>query len=358
MTQLDLLLPFGLPPPEMAADLLRALNAPALAALIARAKAPQRCSFDDFSHSLPHEIWIAEQFGLTADLAATGSPSIAVAALRALGHSVEDGLWFMLNPVHIHFARDHLVLTDRRHLSLSDADSRALFEAAKPYFDEVGKRLLYGDAQSWFVAADDWNGFKTSTPDAACGHNIDIWMPHGERERDWRKLQNEVQMLWHTHPVNEAREAQGLKTVNSLWLWGKGMGAASTHASSTIQNPYDQAANLPDWMRAFGPLVEQAHQHYAASDVLSMAAQLGGKTLLVLDQLIGAALATDWSEWLLQMHALEQEWFSPVLQALKAGQIGQINLILSHETAVSCFSTSRNLQRQFWIKPTLKQLQP
>ena len=36
------------------------------------------------------------------------------------------------------------------------------------------------------------------------------------------KLQNEVQMAWFQHPVNEAREARGLPAVNSIWFHAQG----------------------------------------------------------------------------------------------------------------------------------------
>ena len=38
-----------------------------------------------------------------------------------------------------------------------------------------------------------------------------------------RRLQNEMQMLLYTHPLNDARDAQGLPTVNSFWISGSGI---------------------------------------------------------------------------------------------------------------------------------------
>jgi len=37
--------------------------------------------------------------------------------------------------------------------------------------------------------------------------------------RNWHALMNEIQMLWHDHPVNRAREADGLPVVNAAWPW-------------------------------------------------------------------------------------------------------------------------------------------
>jgi hypothetical protein len=38
----------------------------------------------------------------------------------------------------------------------------------------------------------------------------------------WRKLQNEIQMLWHIDPVNKEREQRGMPSINSLWISGIG----------------------------------------------------------------------------------------------------------------------------------------
>lgn len=353
MTHIQILLPFGLPPAHMATDLVRALNTPSLSTIIARAKSSGHEVFEDFSRALPHELCLAYQFGLANRTPNSSSPTIAIAAMHALGLKPAAGTWFIVNPVHIHVARDHLVLTDQRQLTLSEEESRSLFDAAKPYFDEAGKPLLYGDAHTWFVHADDWTDLETSTPDAACGHNIDIWMPKGDNALQWRKLQNEIQMLWHTHRINEERESQSQKPVNSLWLWG-GAHLADSEAQSTVINHYSATFNLAGWNGAFAQFPRNA-QNCTAADVIAAAPKHG---LLILDQLIGPALANDWSTWLMQMHALENDWFTPLLNAIKNGKLDQLSLILTHSAGLSEFTVTKNSLRKFWIKPSLARLRP
>ncbi|MES2536899.1 MAG: hypothetical protein V4632_13620 [Pseudomonadota bacterium] len=350
MSNLDILIPFSLPPSEMAPDLLRELKIPAFATLLARGKTQRDATFDAFSRALPHEIWLARRFGLEARLAIGGSPPVALAAMQAHGLGAAPGVWFLLQPAHLHIARDHLVLTDQRQLALPEHESRALFDAAKFLFDEFDKPLLYGDANTWFIRADLWHALQTSTMDAACGHNIDIWMPKGEGERDWRKLQNEIQMLWHTHPVNEAREARGLKPVNSAWLWG---GTPATMEAA--RREYTESFNLPGWSNALGQFVTSQFHASAVADVLAAKPQKG---LLVLDSLIEPALASDWSTWLDRLHVLENHWFSPLLAALGDSRIDSLSLILSHGTQVVESTAGKHTLRKFWVKPSLAKLLP
>lgn len=362
MTHLDLLIPFALPPAELSRDLRKALDVPALATLTSRARADSsaagRETFDAYARALPHEIWLTRQLGLEAGMQNGSSPPIAPTLLQEFGHAMEEGVWFVLHPVHLHIARDHLVLTHPRGLELEEAESQTLFDMARPLFEEYGRELIYGDAGTWFMRADDWAELQTATPDAAGGHNIDLWMPCGPGERDWRKLQNEVQMHWFTHPLNSEREARGARAVNSLWLWG------GAHAAQRATRPYDTAikpgnGKRSDWVRA---CTERTGASAMATDLPTDAATLlatpGASALLVLDDLAESALASDWGGWLESMRAIEQEWLRPLHDALRAGALDALTLIATDDVRLSRFTTTRSSLRKFWIKPTLSTLMP
>lgn len=352
MSQLDILLPFGLPPPEFAKDLLQQCKTPSLALLLARAKALQSENFDPFARALPHETWLARQL-LAAEVLSESSPPVADALMRQHGLQAETGTWFVLQPVHFHIARDHLVLTDPRQLGLDDDEARILFEAAQPLFEEDGKTLVYGNAATWFMRSDDWQDLHTATPDAACGHNIDIWLPQGAQERAWRKLQNEVQMHWHMHDVNARREARGAHVVNSLWLWG-GASAQQLHHGSH-RAAYSDTFNLDGWHAALAATAGNRQVDCRAADVVSVRPQHG---LLALERLLPAAMAADWGTWLQEMQALEAQWFAPLLSALRGGQLDCIRLILTDNTRLAEFSLGKGALRKFWVKPTLHRLLP
>ena len=51
---------------------------------------------------------------------------------------------------------------------------------------------------------------------------MDDWIPRQDAAKLLRRLQNEMQMLLYTHPVNNAREAARVPTVNAFWLSGTG----------------------------------------------------------------------------------------------------------------------------------------
>ena len=64
MNNLNILLPFGLPPVELERDLAYNLKLPSLAKLITRTKNVFRQKNNSFSRTLPHEIWLTSHFSL------------------------------------------------------------------------------------------------------------------------------------------------------------------------------------------------------------------------------------------------------------------------------------------------------
>ncbi|WP_229257220.1 hypothetical protein [Duganella callida] len=338
MTEITLALPFSLPPPEMATDLLRVMQTPALATLLARSDL-QYYPFDNDSRVLPHEAWLAWKLGLSTH-PAQGAP-IATAVMRGCGLEAQaaQGHWFILQPAHIQISRTHMLLTDMRSLQLSEQESRALYDLARPYFDDIGLPLLHGAPGLWFMRADAWNDLNTASPDATTTQSLNDWLPEGPHARDFRKLQNEIQMLWHEHPLIEARQARGLTAVNSLWLWG-GAGPVPSATNGRVA-----IAGGPAWMQPLAAPGQADAAQLIASPGPAMVADL-----------IPSAQTGDWADWLAHMQRIDQQWLAPLLAALKDGRIGGLTLLLSHRHGCTTVHASRLGQLKFWRKPNLNSL--
>jgi len=334
MAQSTLVLPFALPLPEFAPDLVRALDAPALAALLSRSSGSSRPQPVDASHLQPHEGWLLAALGLA-------SGGVAAGAMRGLGLAPDGGAWYLAHPGHIQVARSHLMMADPRQLQLGEDDSRALFEAARALCEDIGHTLVYGDADTWFLRADDWTGFKTASPDTVVGMDLTDFMPKHVEARPMRRLQNEVQMAWHAHPVNAAREARRLAVVNAFWLWGAGS------ATATPARPL-ATWRAPGWLAALGQARPEAR------DLLATLATPDG--IAVAGNLAEAALAADWGVWLQEMHYLERALFAPLLAAVKEGRVPRLQLVLGSREALAESTTTALAQRKFWRKPTLDAL--
>ena len=132
-----------------------------------------------------------------------------------------------LQPVHLHATRDHLILMAQSEIDLTANESDHLLKAVLPFIEEdFQNTILFQGQRDWFIPAGPFASLATHSIDQAHGRNIDWWMPRDTNEigiaKLWRKLQNEIQMLWHIDSVNAEREQRGLPSINSLWISGIG----------------------------------------------------------------------------------------------------------------------------------------
>jgi len=197
---------------------------------------------DQFDHALerapkalPHERY------LIGDSFALGS---------ALHQNPNNQVQLCIEPVHLHATRDHLVLLPLSELAIPQNEVTVLMEEANTIFGEEGMTPISNNGHSWVYAASDYASLYTHSVAQAKGRNIDWWLPKdtvvpGLAKR-WRKIQNEIQMRWHIHPMNEAREAQGLPRINSVWVYGIGKATDITY-SPELTNASQIISDHP-WM--------------------------------------------------------------------------------------------------------------
>lgn len=260
--------------------------------------------------------------------------------MRGFGLDPGADSWLIVHPAHIAIARTHLLMRDMRTLGLVESHARALYDSARPYFDDDGHTLLYGDASTWFMRAGDWASLDTASPDATGGMNLTDAMPLGPAALAYRKLQNEVQMLWHGHPANAEREARGLPAINGFWPWGASSGAQPASGGGLA------CANAPAWLAALGEAV-----HAPFGDWLGAA---GRPACFVEAGLIGPALGEDWADWLQQMARIDGAVLAPALAAVKGGL--RLKLVLSGRDSLAEARVTALSQRSFWRGHSLARL--
>jgi hypothetical protein len=142
---------------------------------------------------------------------------------------------------------DAIHLADPRSLGLDETASRALFDAVRPLFESEGFALHWGAPLRWYASHADLAAMPTASLDRVVGRSIERWLPAGPNARFVRRLQNEVQMLLYTHPVNIGREAAGLPTVNSFWLSGCGVLQRDAKYNVQVDDRLTVPALAEDW---------------------------------------------------------------------------------------------------------------
>lgn len=135
--------------------------------------------------------------------------------------AVNETVW-IADLAHVALGTDQAVLLPAQSLELTAEEGAALFDAARPLFEDTGFAVQALQAHRWRVQLPAGMTLPTASPGALAGQPLKNWWRQDTGTRPWRRLLNEIQMVWHDHPVNEARAARGLPPINGLWLYGGG----------------------------------------------------------------------------------------------------------------------------------------
>ncbi|MCZ7563878.1 MAG: regulator [Burkholderiales bacterium] len=284
------------------------------------------------------EVWLLERFGVGA----AGDCPAAPYSLLAEGADPEAHWWLRADPVHVEVNRDSLWIADATLFELVHAEAESLVAALDAHFaPEV--RFLAAQPGRWYVRTARPGALATTPVAEARGRPADEHLPRGADAARWNALLNEAQMLLHAHPVNEAREARGAPTVNSVWLWGAGRYTAPARV------PY--GCVWADDPLARG-LAQSAGAHHAplppSAPALLATAATGGVAAVVLDALRAPAAYGDLQAWRTALDALERDWFAALLAALRSGRIGMITLHVPAAGSTLEAETTRQDLRYLW----------
>ncbi len=288
MTAMHLLVPFAAPLSEAGRQALAGLSLPRLQRLMTLTREVAHGAVgdalgepaDEFSRNTPHERALAQAWGLPP--AEDGLVPLAAALARARGLTHDDAGrgWALLTPTHWRLGAEDVSILAPELLALDETESRAWFDSAREWFESEGFELVWVAPTTWLARHPLLATLPSASLDRVIGRNVDRWLEPDPRARLVRRLQNEVQMLWHTHPLNAQREARGQFTVTGLWVSGTGV------------DPGRDAA--PD--------------------------------LVVDDRLRPPALAEDWDAWRAAWQTLDEGPVAALVQRLEQAQPATLTL--------------------------------
>jgi Uncharacterized protein conserved in bacteria len=333
--QITLLIPDLIPPPEMRDAALNDLMLPALRTLLARGEKATTTAEGEL------DGWLCRQFGV----ARQQDWPIAPVTLMADGGDPGSAYWLRADPVHLRATRDKLMLADSGAFSISQLEAEACATAFNAHFQADGMTLYPLRPDRWYLKLDHTPQLVTQPVSAVTGKHVDPYLPTDADGLKWHRLYNEIQMLFFSLPINDAREARGEMTINSLWLWGGGT-LATTSSSQRIK----LYANQPE-ARAL------ALGAGCPNDALpGDASALGDDALVLLETLLGAAQYGDIIGWREGMQQLEADWFAPLLARLKAGSIKTLQIVTPGSAHTTHWQTTRASLVKLWRRGKLDAL--
>lgn len=298
------MLPGLLWPNQSSDEATRDLHLPGLSTLLGRGALR-------WSAPVSTEHRLAREFGLEGE-------DIPFAALRvaASGTCDQNCAWICADPVHLRFARDALIMADSSELAIEVEEARQLIGALNEHFPKLG--IFHASApDQWHVRLADPPSVRTHPPSQVVGRRIDAFLPEGTDSARWRRHLSEAQVLLHNHPVNRTREEAGRPLINSVWFWGAG-----AMPTSFPRRPRKALRGDP-LMRG---LAHAAGVPFDAGAERFEPAALADDTLVFLDQLGHPAYCLDAGAWREALQALDADWLTPAVAALRAGRLSRLTL--------------------------------
>jgi len=327
MRSVHLIVPNLFLPESIVAEASAGLVLPALERMLARGAHEMR-----EAESL--EVLLCEQF---FEPGYSGTP---VAAVSAAFDGLGEGCWLRADPAHMQLRRTQLVLLPLADVSADEGAQ--LCEALNKHFAGQGMRFAAPHPRRWYLRLDALPDIRTVPSSQAGGRDIRGLLPEGAEGARWQQSFNEMQMLLHAHPLNEAREERGDLAINSLWLWGNG--------AAEVRAPCRYAGVVSD--EALGGM-------FAAAAGVDFAGWAGswhadateGEQLLVWTGLRSALLYGDLDAWRAALQDFETACVQPLWNALRSGEISRLQLDVLGEQGMRRIRMTRADAWAFWRRP-------
>jgi len=276
------------------------------------------------------EQWLHDAFGQPGE-------SLAAGALTLAAHGGNPGAdwWARADPVHLRLLRDRAVVVPAEALEITRAEADELAAGLNRHFaDTVEFHTL--DPRRWAARFSAEKTFLGDPAIESAGRDV---IAAGGKDA----FLTEIQMLLHSHPVNEAREARGEPAVNSLWFWGAG------RLPAEAQGPWRSVAAADPVVRGLAQLARMRPEALPATAAAWLERLPGeGRHLAVLDALRAPLVLGQQAEYDEALEALERDWFAPLLGRLRAEGIGMVTLRVPDAAPGVGFETVRGDLRRFW----------
>jgi hypothetical protein len=275
------------------------------------------------------EQWLLESFGVARQ---TDWPS-APYALLGEGRAPGDDYWMHADPAHFSADRDSVLVAEGALLDITNDEAQQIAALVNGHF---------GDALQLHVAQPGrWYARVASPPP---GSTVPLRQATGSAVStavgsiQWHALMNEIQMLLHEHPINEARESRGAAVINGVWLWGGGrLAPARQERLRGVLSRHPLAVGLAQCAGVpASPLPADAGAW------LARAPEDGVYLGLVEDS---------GQDPLALLQSLEDRWARPLVEALRRGRIGMATLHFEgRESLFSVEATAGDLRRLWRLR--------
>lgn len=249
--------------------------------------------------------------------------------------------------IHLQADKDNARLVPESALAISDDESQQLLDAVNELVNPDGLNLQRTVNGRCYLTGMPATGLDAWPAHAIANGKIANSLPRQAEAGEWRRFLTEVQMLFHAHPVNDARAQQGLLPINAMWFWG---------ANQTVQHePVSNIALIAKDSYALGlgaalGLECDTQESNTWSDLAKHYREDSPiKEIVITDHTTyDAWLRGDQAALSLAKQRLHDQWITPIQQAVSDGVVAEFVLdgcegqaIVERQLSLEKFSLKR-----------------
>jgi len=225
------------------------------------------------------------------------------------------------DPVFLKADKDSARLIPADQLQLSEDEADALLTAINDFLSSDGLEFFRRATDEWYISGMSAGALESYPPSFLANRNASTFLPEGEAMADWRRLLTELQMLLHSHTVNQHREARGLMPVNSVWFWGGGSLPVLPESTPSVEvfAEHQQALEMSRYCKvACRPLSE-----FSSSTINQLTAE---HTVILDTRLVNAWLEADASQLEKILLDINSHWLEPCIEGVRLKAIAQLSI--------------------------------
>lgn len=233
----------------------------------------------------------------------------------------QSGFYLHADLVFLRADIGNAVLYDREQLDLTREELLELTRMIDTHLSDEGMRFLLDEAGNNYLWLSEALDVSTTPVSAACGKSIYELLPQGPERSRLHQLINELQMLLHTAPVNQARETAGKLPANGVWFWEQTVNQAGGEPSDSRS-----VVSPPGYPVTLAQYYGIAHCQLPENLEALVGKQENEQVILVLPHLQAASAYDDFFHWHEQLALLCKQWLEPAQTLLDTRKIRALTL--------------------------------
>lgn len=263
-----------------------------------------------------------------------------ITQVQRLRHTSPNRTAAFASPVWQQMGMHHVNIISGEFIGIQKEEAQRLCADLSAFYQDKDWQFEPLCESMWLLSMPKIEDWGAECVLDVCGQPEMDGQAHGKDAVSWLAMQTEIQMFLHTHPINQAREQQGLPEINGLWLWNDADGTQSA----------DIVASDSAWARfSDTPKLDAPYDLKAWFEMVQETGNAVSDGLIFLDDLVSTLQTGDVWTYKDILESWETRWFAPLWDALASDCLKTVCIATDGENG-GTLEIGRRSKWAFWRK--------